>query len=475
MRTFSSFFGGATHPSHLLHEVRAPHSGEVVGTVHMATAAHVEAAIAAGKTARAAMAALPAYERRAILRKVEAGLRAREDEFAAVLAAEAGKPIDLARSEVRRAQDTFGFAAEEVSRPEGELLDLGIAPHGSGRWGLVRRVPVGLVSAITPFNFPLNLVAHKVAPAIAAGCPIVVKPAPQAPLSAFLLAWLCAEAGVPAGGIGVVLARVEDADPLVTDPRIQLLSFTGSARVGWHLKARAGHKRVALELGGNAAAIVHDDADLDEAARRIAVSAFAYAGQTCISAQRVLVHATVFDGFVERLVDETANRIVCGDPSHPGVVCGPLIDEATAHRVEAWIAEATQAGARVLRGGGRGGCFVEPSVLVDVPHHARLWCEEVFGPVVCVEPYADLAEAIAKVNDSRYGLQAGVFTRSIDVVWACFEGLEVGAVIHGDAPTFRVDAMPYGGVKESGLGREGLREAIREMTEPRLLVLRPRG
>lgn len=473
MRIFGSFIGGTERAGHETVDIRSPFSGEVVGRVHLASVAQVESAIEVGKAATTTMASLSGQQKRAILQGVASILREGEAEFAALICAEAGKPISLARAEVQRAIDTFTFAAEEVPNLAGSNVDLASAAPGQGRFGIVRRFPVGLVSAITPFNFPLNLVAHKIAPAIAAGCPILVKPAPQAPLSAFALAHACAQAGLPAGGVGVVLCRVEDAEPLISDPRVHLLTFTGSAAVGWQLKAAAGHKRVLLELGGNAAAIVHEDADIDFAAARVAQGAFAYAGQSCISVQRVLVHQSRIAAFTEALLAHIAADVASGDPEDPRVVCGPVIDDNAADRLEAWIAEALAGGARTLLPGGRRGLVLSPMVLQDVPHHARLNWAEAFGPVLNVAPFETLQSAIAEVNDSRFGLQAGLFTDSLAAVWQAYESLQVGALIHNDVPTFRVDHMPYGGVKDSGLGREGPREAIWEYTEPRLLALRP--
>lgn len=474
MRTYPSLVAGKRLDGHDFHPVFSPWDGRQVGQVHLATPAHVEAALEAGHHARPAMAALPAWKRRQILDSVAGQLRARTDEFAALISAEAGKPLHLARGEVLRAIDTFSFSADEAGRLQGDLLDLGAAQPGEGRWGIVRRFPVGLVSAITPFNFPLNLVAHKLAPAIAAGCPVVLKPAPQAPLSAFALAELCIEAGLPPGGLNVVFCHPGDAEPLVTDKRVHLLTFTGSAAVGWQLHALAGKKKVLLELGGNAVAIVHEDADLALAVARVAQGGFAYAGQSCISVQRVLVHRARVEAFCDRLV-QAAREVPCGDPADARVVCGPLIDDKAATRLDAWLAEAVAEGARVLLGGPRQGRLMPPKVLRDVPHHCKLWYEEAFGPVVCVQAYTDLDEALQVAGDTRYGLQAGVFTKSLPVLWKCFEGLEVGGVIHDDVPTFRVDPMPYGGVRDSGLGREGPREVIREYTEPRLLAMRPNG
>jgi glyceraldehyde-3-phosphate dehydrogenase (NADP+) len=472
MRTFPAFIAGEWLPGHRLHTIVAPWDGEPVGAVHVASAAQVELAIAAGKRAQPAMAALPAWRRHAILQRVAHSLRSQQTAFAELICREAGKPISLAQAEVQRAIDTFLVSAEEAGRLGGDGLDLGSAAPGEGRWGLVRRFPVGLISAITPFNFPLNLVAHKIAPAIAAGCPVVLKPSHQAPLSAFALAELIAEAGLPEGGLNVVYCDVADAEPLVVDARIQLLTFTGSAEVGWQLQALAGRKRVLLELGGNAACIVCPDADLVLAAARIAAGGFGFAGQSCISVQRVLVHRSRMAELREAL-DQAAARVGVGDPNDPAVSCGPLIDGKSADRLQQWYDEAQSAGAALIYGGGRSGNLMQPAIFADVPHHARLVAQEAFGPVVVLAAFDDLDDALHQANDSRYGLQAGVFTDSVSTLWRCFEGLEVGGVIHNDVPTFRVDAMPYGGIKDSGRGREGPRQVVLEYTEPRMLALRP--
>ncbi len=474
MRTFPSFIGGDWLTGHRLHTVHSPWDGEPVGAVHLASAAQVELALLAGKRALPDMAALPAWKRRAILQRTAELLRLREEELAHLISREAGKPITLARAEVQRAVDTFGFAADEAARLGGEGLDLGAAQPGQGRWGLVRRFPIGLVTAITPFNFPLNLVAHKLAPALAAGCPVVLKPSHQAPLSAFALAEILAEAGLPAGGLNVVYCAVEDAEVLVTDARVQLLTFTGSAAVGWRLQPLAGHKKVLLELGGNAACLVCADADVAHAAKRIAAGSNAFAGQSCISVQRVLVHRSRLDELRTALREETV-RIVVGDPADASTVCGPVIDVGAAERLQAWFAEAEGFGATRLYGGERDGNLVLPAIFENVPQHARLQAQEAFGPVLCLDAFDELDEAVRLANDSPYGLQAGVFTDSVQTLWQCYEQLEVGAVIHDDVPTFRVDHMPYGGVKESGLGREGPREAVLEYTEPRLLAVRAGG
>ena len=470
VKTFGFLLDGHWLAEGELHEVRAPYDGEIVGTVVHGTRQHAEAAIAAAVKAFGTTRRLPAYERQRVLRSVAEGLAARREEFARVLAREAGKPLKQARAEVERAISTFQIAAEESTRMTGELLPLDTAPAAAGRWGIVKRFPLGAISAITPFNFPLNLVAHKVAPAIACGCTMVLKPPPQDPLSALMLAELVQQAGWPDGALNVLTLSNEDAAPLVTDERIKLLSFTGSSAAGWELKKKAGKKRVVLELGGNAGCIVHGDADLKQAADRCVAGGFGYAGQTCISVQRIFVERTAMSQFTELLV-EGATKLKAGDPLDPATDVGPMIREADAARAVEWIDEAVAAGARLLCGGHRKGPFVEPTVLTQTQPTMRVNCLEVFAPVVTVEPYDDFREALRRVNDSPWGLQAGVFTHDARLIFRAFEELQVGGVIAGDVPTWRMDQMPYGGVKDSGLGREGLRYAIEEMTERKLLVM----
>jgi glyceraldehyde-3-phosphate dehydrogenase (NADP+) len=416
------------------------------------------------------MGALPSHARFHLLQRIAGALYDRREEFARIMTGEAGKPITDARREVARAVQTFTIAAEEAKRIPGEVIPLDWTPSMDSHLGILRRVPIGPVLGITPFNFPLNLVAHKVAPALAAGNPILIKPAPQTPLTALLLAEVGLEAGVPPGGLNVLPCDNRVAERLVVDPRFKLLSFTGSAAVGWMLKAKCGKKKVVLELGGNAGVIVEQDADLDFAAQRCASGGFGYAGQTCISVQRIFVHHSVVDLFTTKLLLQVA-RLKGGDPNDESTVVGPLIDQHAAHRVEEWIGEAVAQGARVLLGGKRMGSVVEATVLTNVTPTMKVSCREVFGPVVTVTPYRQFDEALEAMNRSEYGLQAGVFTQDVNKVFYAFRHLEVGAVLVNEIPTFRAEHMPYGGVKDSGLGREGLRISIEEMTEPRFLVL----
>jgi acyl-CoA reductase-like NAD-dependent aldehyde dehydrogenase len=469
-RTFGFLLDGHWISDGQLQEIRSPYDGELVGTVVNGTRKHAEAAIAAAVKAFGTTRRLPAYERQRVLRAVAEGLVPRREEFANVLAREAGKPLKQARAEVERAISTFHIAAEEATRINGEVLPLDTAPAATGRWGIVKRFPLGPVSAITPFNFPLNLVAHKVAPAIACGCTMVLKPPPQDPLCALMLAELVQQAGWPDGALNVLTLSNDDAAPLVIDERIQLFTFTGSTAAGWELKKKAGKKRVVLELGGNAGCIVHGDADVKLAAERCVAGGFGYAGQTCISVQRIFVERRVTGQFTEHLV-AGAKKLKVGDPLDASTDVGPMIRETDAVRAMEWIEEAVAAGGKVLCGGHRKGSLVEPTVLTDTKPNMRVNCMEVFAPIVTVEPYDDFNDALRRVNDSPWGLQAGLFTRDARLIFRAFEELQVGGVIAGDVPTWRMDQMPYGGVKDSGVGREGLKYAIEEMTERKLLVM----
>ncbi len=442
----------------------------VVAVVYEATRDDVETAIEAAVQAFTVTRKMSSYQRANILRRIADGIRQRREEFARTICQEAGKPIKTARLEVDRGIYTFEVAAEEASRIYGEYIPLDTLETTAGRWGLLRRFPLGPVFAITPFNFPLNLVAHKIAPAIAAGCPIILKPAPQTPVTALMLTEVIHETGLPEGALAVMPLSNDDAELLVTDERIKLLTFTGSAAVGWALKSKAGKKRVTLELGGNAGVIVHSDADLAFAAQRCVAGGFSYAGQTCISVQRILVEHSVFDNFTKLLLDDV-HKLKVGDPSHDDTDVPPLIREQDAIRVTEWIDEAVQEGAKILTGGKRKGSTVEPTVLTNTTPQMRVNSAEIFAPVVTVESYDDFNDALFQINNTSYGLQAGIFTRDALLINTAFDTLEVGSVIAGDVPSFRVDQMPYGGVKDSGQGREGLRYSIEDMTERRLLVM----
>ncbi len=449
-----------------------PWNGRELARVALATESDLDRAIAGARKAFATMRALPAHRRRDILVSMGALLRRERTALARLMAADAGKPVTLALGEVDRAVTTFTVAADALRWFGGEALPADIDVRGEGFTALTGRVPIGPIAAISPFNFPLNLVAHKVAPAFAVGSSVVLKVPPQAPLVPFRLAELLAEAGLPAGALQVLHLPIPLAQRLATDAAFALLSFTGSAAVGWHLKSVAGRKRVVLELGGNAAALVHEDAvDLKALTARVAWGAFAYAGQVCIKVQRLLVHRPIAARFA-RLVTSAARRLKVGDPLHADTVVGPMIDDGAADRVEAWVDEAIQDGARVLYRGPRRDRVLGPVVLDRVDPEMKVSCREVFGPVLVIESYRTWDEAIERSNESEYGLQAGVFTRDASRVMAAYRGLEVGGVVANDIPALRLDHLPYGGVKSSGFGREGLREAMREMTEERLLLWR---
>ncbi len=462
--------GGQWRTSGTTSPVINPFTGETLADICQAGKEDAEQAVQAAVSAFPALRRLPSHARSSFLHRTAGLLTARLEDFARTIAAEAGKPITDARREVTRAAQTFAIAAEEAKRIPGEVVPLDLTPGLDSYLGLSRRFPVGPVLGITPFNFPLNLVTHKVAPCLAAGNPMVLKPAPQTPLTALLLGEIMLEAGVPAGALSVVPCDNAIAEQLVCDERFKVLSFTGSVSVGWMLKAKAGKKRVLLELGGNAGVIIEPDADLELAARRCAAGGFGYSGQTCISVQRIYVHESLYDRFLDRLLTHV-RALPSGDPSREQTVIGPLIDQAAAHRVEDWIGEAVAHGARVLTGGKRTGSIVEPTVLTDVKPDLKVSCQEVFGPVVSVTPYRRFEEAVEALNDSDFGLQAGVFSRDIDRIFRAYRDLDVGTVLANEIPTFRADQMPYGGVKDSGLGREGVRYAIEEMTELKLLVL----
>lgn len=457
-------------------EVKSPFDGTVVGNVSAASAEGIEDAARAAVAGHARWREAPAHVRGAALRRAAEAVRDRREALARTIALESGKTIREARAEADRCEHTLRTSGEEAVRIGGEAIPYDGAPHGEGRHAVVRRFPVGPVLAITPFNFPLNLPAHKVGPALAAGDGILLKPSEKTPLAALALADALASAGLgEVSPLAVLVCERESAGALVGDPRFALVSFTGSPDVGWRIKAAAGRARVVLELGGNAGVVVHEDADLPLAAERCVAGAFAVAGQSCISVQRILLHERIADAFLREFLPRV-RALRTGDPLDEATDVGPLIDGAAASRVHAWIREAIAAGARPLQGRGeRSGNVVEPTVLADVRRDLPLYCREAFGPVAAVETYSDFEEALARVDASDYGLQAGVFTNDVERIHRAFERLEVGAVLANEVPTYRYDPAPYGGVKGSGLGREGIRSAIEHMTEPRLLVVtRPR-
>ena len=452
-------------------EVTDKYTGEVATRVAMADAATIDQAIAASVDATEPMAKMPPYERQAVLNHCVRRFEERFEELAMALCIEAGKPIKDARGEVTRLIDTFKIAAEESVRIGGEVLNLEITPRAKGYTGMYKRVPIGPCSFISPFNFPLNLAAHKVAPAIAAGCPFVLKPASRTPIGALMIGDILAETNLPEGAFSILPCHRDGADLFTTDDRFKLLSFTGSPDVGWDLKARAGKKPVVLELGGNAACIVDHDTDLNDAIERIIFGAFYQSGQSCIGVQRVMVHDSLYDTFKQRFTDATKN-LTKGDPKDESTFIGPMISEGEATRLDNWIQEAKSQGATVLCGGTREGAMLDATVLENVASTCSINTKEAFGPVVVLSQFSDFDSALQEVNNSDFGLQAGIFTRDLYKVQKAWDTLEVGGVVIGDVPSWRVDNMPYGGVKDSGIGREGIQFAIEDMTELRLLVIR---
>ena len=447
------------------------YSGRLTARVAVADFAAIDAAIAAAVRATGPMRELPSYRRQEVLTHCARRFEQRAEELAEVLCIEAGKPIRDSRGEVARLIDTFRIGAEESVRIVGEVLPMDRTPRAAGHTGMWKRVPIGPCSFIAPFNFPLNLAAHKIAPAIAVGCPFVLKPASLTPIGALLIGEILAETELPKGAFSILPCRREGADLFTTDERLKLLSFTGSPDVGWALKAKAGRKRVVLELGGNAACVVDEDWDVDDAVSRVVTGAFYQSGQSCISVQRILVHESIYAAFREKLVAAT-NRLKVGDPREEDTFIGPMISVAEAERLETWIQRAIASGGKLLCGGGRRGAMHEATLLEDVPRNADVCARETFGPVAVLSKFRDFDAALDEVNDSDFGLQAGVFTRDLYKAQRAWDKLEVGGVVIGDVPSWRMDHMPYGGVKQSGLGREGVRFAMEEMSEIRLMVIR---
>jgi len=446
-------------------------TGKEATRVALADAKIIDAGIAAAAAAAAPMAQMAAYERQAVLNHCVARFQERADELAYALCIEAGKPIRDSRGEVGRLIDTFRIAAEESVRITGEIQPLDISPRARGYQGMWKRVPIGPCSFISPFNFPLNLAAHKIAPALAVGCPFVMKPASRTPLGAIIIGEILAETKLPKGAFSILPATRDGADLFTTDDRFKLLSFTGSPEVGWDLKARAGKKKVVLELGGNAAVIIDADTNLDDAVERVVFGAFYQSGQSCISVQRIIVHGSIYDTFRDKLVAKT-KALVAGNPHDETTFIGPMIDVKEATRLDGWVQEATGKGAKLLCGGKRDGAMLDATLLENVDRDTKIYREEAFGPVAILSKFDDFEAALEMVNDSKFGLQAGIFTRDIYKMMMAWDRLDVGGVIIGDVPSYRVDNMPYGGVKDSGLGREGIRFAIEDMTEIRNLVIR---
>jgi glyceraldehyde-3-phosphate dehydrogenase (NADP+) len=471
---FGIQLGGSQRETGETYEIKSPYDDSIVAVVHRATQDDVEEAIANAVTAFETTRHLPSWKREQILTQISQGIAARREELGETIALEAGKPLKTALVEVDRAVFTFKIAAEESKRIYGEIVPLDWLPGNEGRRAEVRRVPLGPIAGISPFNFPLNLVAHKVAPALAAGNPILLRPASQTPLAALKLAEIIYQTEWPKDAFAVLPCSTDTARPLVEDDRIKLLTFTGSPVVGWGLKNKAGRKRVTLELGGNAAVIVNDDADVEYAAERIAWGGFTNSGQTCISVQRVFVHEKIYDRFTQELV-RRVEALKVGDPLDPDVDVGPVIDAGNADRIEEWIDEAKAAGAEVLTGGERENSVWRPTVLAGAPETARVSCEEVFAPLLGLTKFSDVDEAIDAAGRSDFGLQGGIFTNDVRVIERAFDRIDVGGLMVNDVSTFRIDHMPYGGVKSSGAGREGLRYAIEEMTELKLLTINTRA
>ncbi len=469
-REYPIFVAGEWQSSGEPLEVRNPYSGELIGTTFQASRDQLEQAIVGAERAFDITRTMPTYERVALLEAMAAGLKARRDEVASIIAQEAGKPIRNAEVETDRGIFTIATAAEEAKRLEGEVIALDLLPSSKGRSAIVRRFPIGPIAGISPFNFPLNLALHKIAPAIASGNTIVLKPPSRDPLTMLVFAEIIEAAGVPKGAVSIMPMDREVGDALVEDPRFKLLSFTGSPDVGWAMKNRAGMKKVVLELGGNAGVIVDSDADLDFAVNRIKVGAFAYSGQVCISVQRVFVHEDVYDEFREKLVN-AVKAIKVGDPLDRTTDIGPMIDRKSLLRTQNWIDQAAKAGANVLTGGVSEENFYQPTVIENASPESLVCSKEAFAPLVTIAPVKSFGEAIRKINDSEFGLQAGVFTNSLEKALVAYENIDVGGVVINDVPTYRIDHMPYGGVKASGLGREGLKYAIEDMTEPRIMIL----
>jgi len=446
-------------------------TGEEATRLALADPEAIDAGIAAAEASFEAVRAMPAYARQDVLNHCVRRFEERFEELSMSLCIEAGKPIKDARGEVTRLIDTFRYAAEEAVRLTGEVMEMGISARAADYTGMWKRVPIGPCSFISPFNFPLNLAAHKIAPALAVGCPFVLKPASLTPIGAIIIGEVLAETDLPKGAFSILPCRRDGADLFTTDERLKLLSFTGSPGVGWALKAKAGKKKVVLELGGNAACVVDEGTDLDDAVERLCVGAFYQSGQTCIGVQRILVHASIYDELKSRLIEAT-RALPMGDPKDPNTWIGPMISEKEATRLHGWIHDAVERGAKLLCGGDREGAMLEATLLEDVSPDCDARAKEAFGPLACLSSFTDFDGALREVNDSVFGLQAGIFTRDIYKIQKAWDVLEVGGVVIGDVPSWRVDHMPYGGVKDSGLGREGVRFAMEDMTEIRLLAIR---
>ncbi len=470
MTTYKLFYAGNFHTNDTILNVENPFTRQIYAQTWLAGKKELEIAISAALSVEEEMKFLPSYKKYEILRFIATELDKNKEKFAEIIANEAAKPYIYAIGEVKRAIQTFTIASEEAKRLPKEYISLDWTAPGENKEGLIKHFPVGLIAGISPFNFPLNLAVHKIAPAIAAGNPIILKPSRNTPLSTLALAEIIAKSDLPKGAVSILPMDRESGNQLVTDERFKLISFTGSPAVGWKMKREAGRKKVLLELGGNAGVIVSDSADLDNAVKRCLIGGFAYSGQVCIHAQRIYVHKNIFDEFSEKFV-QAAKNLRVGDPQNPDTEISAMIDEANAIRVQQWVDDAVKDGAKILCGGKRNGTYYEPTVLTQTHNEMKVCSLEVFGPVVTLEPFDNFDQAVKFVNDSQYGLQAGIFTDSYDEISFAFNKIETGGVIINDVPTFRVDNMPYGGIKNSGFGREGVKYSIFEMMEPKLLVL----
>jgi acyl-CoA reductase-like NAD-dependent aldehyde dehydrogenase len=469
MKTFGVCIGGDFRVLSNTINVTSPYDGKIIRKCSLAGPSELEEAIILAQTCQKEMANLPSYQKQEILNGIANGLLKERGYLSNLLALEAGKPLKFAYGEVDRAIQTYRIAAEECKRLPSEYIQLDWTPAGKGKEGLVKYFPIGIVAGISPFNFPLNLTSHKIAPAIASGCPIVLKPARSTPLSALELARIAYSTSLPMGALSILPMDRVSGNQLVTDPRFNLLSFTGSPQVGWKMKEMAGKKKVVLELGGNAGVIVTESANVEQTIKKCTLGAFAYSGQVCIHTQRIYVQSKIFEQFIAGIVDLTKNLSI-GDPLNPETEISAMIDKDNTERVSNWVNEAVFAGAKVLTGGKIDNGVYLPTILTNTKPNMKVCAEEIFGPVVVIEPYDSFTDAVDAINDSTFGLQAGVFTNRIDEESLAFRELKVGGVIINDVPTFRVDHMPYGGVKDSGLGREGVKYAIHDMMEPKLLV-----
>lgn len=469
MKNYKIYLGGDFRTTDQQLPVKNPYTGEVFATTYLASAGELEKAIQKAESIRTRLAEMPSYQVSEALFEISGKIKKGREELAKVLAMESGKPMRYALGEIDRAAQTFLVAAEESKRIPGEYLSLDWTPAGEGKEAWVKYFPVGLIAGIAPFNFPMNLAVHKIAPALASGNPIILKPARSTPLSVLELARIIDQTSFPKGVLSILPMDRESGNQLVTDNRFKMLTFTGSPEVGWKMKTDAGKKKVVLELGGNAGVIVAQSASIEKAVERCLIGGFAYSGQVCIHVQRIYVHESLFNGFAEKFV-QRVEQLKVGDPLDPSTDISVMIDEENAERVSEWVGEAVKTGGKILTGGKKEGAYFQPTVLTNTKNEMKVCSLEIFGPVVILEPFSSFQQALNEVNNSRYGLQAGVFTSSLTEMNLAFNHLQVGGVIINDVPTFRVDHMPYGGVKDSGLGREGVKYAIHEMLEPRLLV-----